>query len=375
MQRSPTAPFRGARWGKPPWKIDFRPPSHHLPAHVDLAVVGGGFTGLAAAAWLRRLAPRASVAVFEAGNLGAGASGHTGGLTLAETAAGDLPGLGDVLAGFSRRLTALQVDCDLHLPGVYELSHAACKPHSPICWKDEGGGLRVFKRVAGGSIDPGKLVSGLARAAHRLGVEICENAPVAGISFGPTLRLLVNGTRISAGHALLATNAMSLDLNGLEHRAEPKFTLAVATEPLSTRQLAALGLASRRPFYTVDLPYLWGRLLENNSLVLGCGLVHLENWSDLRQIDVAKGESARLIARLIRRVRGFHPALGRVRFTHRWGGPILMSRKWKPVFERHRHSPNVLVLGAYTGHGVALSTYLGCWAAEVLLKKKSLPAW
>ena len=49
---------------------------------------------MAAAAWLRRLDPKLSVAVFEAGRIGHGASGRTGGMVLGETAAGDKPGLG-----------------------------------------------------------------------------------------------------------------------------------------------------------------------------------------------------------------------------------------------------------------------------------------
>ncbi|HXM13820.1 MAG TPA: FAD-dependent oxidoreductase, partial [Candidatus Eremiobacteraceae bacterium] len=85
-------------WGTPPWKINFTPSRRKLPAHVDFAIIGGGFTGLAAAAWLRLLAPDKSVAVFEAARIGAGASGRTGGMVLAETAAGNQPGLGDVLA-------------------------------------------------------------------------------------------------------------------------------------------------------------------------------------------------------------------------------------------------------------------------------------
>jgi len=58
-------------WGSPPWNISFTPQRHKLPAHVDFAVIGGGFTGLAAAAWLRLLAPEKSVAVFEAARIGA----------------------------------------------------------------------------------------------------------------------------------------------------------------------------------------------------------------------------------------------------------------------------------------------------------------
>src|ERR1700687_6476164 len=68
------------RWGQPPWRINFHPDPCPLPQEVDFAVVGGGFTGLAAAAWLCRLDPQKTVAVFEAGTIGAGSSGHTGGL-------------------------------------------------------------------------------------------------------------------------------------------------------------------------------------------------------------------------------------------------------------------------------------------------------
>src|SRR3984957_1067479 len=97
------------RWGAPPWHIDFTVRTKPVPPSVDFAIVGGGFTGLAAAAWLRRLAPGKSVAVFEAASIGAGARGRTGGMALAESAAGDLPGLGDVLGGLERILAELDI--------------------------------------------------------------------------------------------------------------------------------------------------------------------------------------------------------------------------------------------------------------------------
>src|SRR6202171_5170317 len=128
------------RWGDTPWRIDFRSPARPIPKEVDFAVIGGGFTGLSAAAWLRRFEPSKSVALFESTLVGAGSSGHTGGMTLAETAAGDIPGLGDVLAGFSDILKELAVNCDLTLPGVWELGRTAGLPDSPIAWADGGGG-------------------------------------------------------------------------------------------------------------------------------------------------------------------------------------------------------------------------------------------
>src|ERR1700732_1210946 len=95
------AASRPHNWGHAPWHLDFAPARQQtLPDVLDFGVIGGGLTGLAAAAWLRKIAPDQSVAVLEAWNIGAGASGRTGGMALSETAAGDLPGLGDVLAGF-----------------------------------------------------------------------------------------------------------------------------------------------------------------------------------------------------------------------------------------------------------------------------------
>src|ERR1700737_4145885 len=119
MQSASTVGVR--RWGLPPWTIDFHSEQQRLPEEVEFAGVGGGFTGLAATAWLRHLEPNKRVALFEASRIGAGSSGHTGGMALSETAAGDLPGLGDVLAGFSGILREVQVHCDLELPGALEI--------------------------------------------------------------------------------------------------------------------------------------------------------------------------------------------------------------------------------------------------------------
>jgi glycine/D-amino acid oxidase-like deaminating enzyme len=360
---------RKTHWGEPPWRIDFRPVARPIPKEVDFAVVGGGFTGLSAAAWLRRFEPSKSVALFESTQIGSGSSGHSGGMTLGETAAGDLPGLGDVLAGFSNIVKDLGLDCDLSLPGAWELGRTVGLPDTPIAWTDSGE-LRVAEQVPGGTIDPGKLVSGLAHSADALGARIFENAIVENIEFQEPLQLKVGGNVVRVKEVLLATNAMSLELSDLVQRAQPKFTLALATEPLTEGQREALGLASGKPFYTIDFPYLWGRLLSNGGVIFGSGLVHLKDWRELADIDIKRGQAAELIARLESRVRGLHPVLHHVEFTHRWGGPILIADEWEPVFGFHPRSSHAVVLGGYSGHGVALSVYLGRWAAEVMLGRR-----
>jgi glycine/D-amino acid oxidase-like deaminating enzyme len=361
------------KWGQTPWKIDFQPQARPLPEVVDFAVVGAGFTGLAAAAELKRLDPSRSVAVLEAESVGARSSGHTGGLTLAETAAGDLPGLGDVLGGFSTVLKNQDVSADVVLQGVWELDRTAPSDLSPIRWSDSGQ-LRVAREVPGGTANPGKLVSGLAQAALLREVIVLEGARVDRIDFGEPLVLHARGAQVRARRVLIATNSESLELSSLAGHAEPKFTLAVATAPLRPDQLEKLGLASRKPFYTNDLPYLWGRLLED-QIIFGSGLVSVDSWQELTSVDVGSAPAFQLLARLKDRITGLHPALAGVGFRQQWGGPILIAEQWRPVFKRHPRSERVIVLGAYSGHGVALSVYLGAWAAEVLLGKRDLPDW
>jgi len=371
-------------WGVPPWTIDFQPSKKPLPESADFVVIGAGFTGLAAAAWLRLLAPDRSVAVLEAEHIGSGASGRTGGQFLGETAAGDQEGLGDVIAGVQSIFSRLSDACGfsiagrakLMLPGAWEIARKGASKDSPIEWNDSGT-LRVVGEVPGGTIDPGGLVSALAQAAETLGALIFEDHYVERIEWTRPVRIEISqGRRIRAGKLLAATNALSLQMAGYGDDAYPKLTLAVATAPISDGALKAIGLAEHKPFYTVDFPYLWGRVCTDNSIIWGAGLVDPPPSRDLRQVDVAGAESTRLFASMEKRVRGLHPVLHNVQFTHHWGGPILFREGWlPPVLDWHPASRDAVVLGAYTGHGVALSSYLGSWAAEALLGHRQLPKW
>jgi glycine/D-amino acid oxidase-like deaminating enzyme len=371
-------------WGTPPWKIDFVPPRQPLPDAADFAIVGAGFTGLAAAAWLRMLVPEKTVVVLDASRIGAGASGRTGGIVLSETAAGDLPGLGDVLANLQQILRKLDVDGDLRLPGAWEVARSEqaekskngrpLRGPSSISWQDSGC-LRVISEVPGGTLDPGKQVSSLAQAAARLGAILLERAEVQQIHWNESPELQLADGTLRVGKVLLATNALSEDLTALQSTIHPKLTLAARTAPLTERQIDAIGLAERKPFYTVDFPYLWGRLCSDNSIIWGAGLVDPPERGDLVQVDVSSGRSAQMFERLEARIHGLHPVLANASFTHLWGGPIAFRADFEPVFSYHPASRNGIVLGVFAGHGVALSVHLGAWAAEALLGRRELPEW
>jgi glycine/D-amino acid oxidase-like deaminating enzyme len=242
----------------------------------------------------------------------------------------------------------------------------------------------VVNEVEGGTLDPGKLVSGLAQAANRAGAQILENHRVLGIEWRANPEIEVAGRsaqtqKITAGKIIFATNALSLRNSGLQQEMHPRLTLAVLTAPVSEKALKEIGLAPRKPFYTIDFPYLWGRVRKDRSIIWGAGLVHSPDSNDLDAVDITDAEPVRIFAQLEQRVRQLHPALAQVKFTHRWGAPILFRDSWKPVFDWHPRSAghkNAIVAGAYAGHGVALSSYLGKWAAEILTGgAKLLPQW
>jgi glycine/D-amino acid oxidase-like deaminating enzyme len=406
---------RQQNWGKTPWKINFQTKANALPAHVDFAVVGGGFAGLSAAVWLARLAAKNTVLLLEAERVGNGASGRTGGMALTQSAAGDLPGLGDVLGGYRKIIRDLRVDAELNLPGVWEVARhqesmegEKVRPlkNSPIEWEDSGR-VRAVGMVSGGTVNPGKVVSGLAHAAEKAGTRIVENAEVVKIEFSDPLRLHVEAKTkrgvekriVTAKKILLATNAGSRELAGKIYAAkessEPRLTFAIATAPLSKKQIAALGMKTGRPFYSVDFPYLWGRTLKNGGMIFGSGLVpafgkYLREdatrakstksgvrklWNGLERFDVRHGEPAARLRSLEKRVRSLHPAMNKIRITHRWAGPILTTEDFVPTFRHHPESRNVVVLGGFSGHGVALSVYLGRRAAQYFVGKYKLPRW
>jgi glycine/D-amino acid oxidase-like deaminating enzyme len=392
-------PAKSPNWGKTPWTISFRAKHKPLPSCVDIAIIGGGFTGLAAAAIAKRLAPKKSVILLEADRVGNGASGRTGGMVLAETAAGNLPGLGDVLKGYKKILRALRIKAGLKLPGVWEIARGSRSmegkkvrplPNSAIRWNDSGE-VRGVKKMSGGSVNPGKAVSGLARAAERFGAAIFENAQVTGFQPKELLELVVRykGEKriVKAGRVLFATNAGGTQISGMPESTQAKLTFGLATAAMTRGQLRALGLADGRPFYTVDLPYLWGRLFNRNRIIFGSGLVpawgetmrntreRKKFWSGLESKNVGRAEAAERLRSLEARVRAFHPALKKVKITHRWGGPILITDDFRPIFHRHPKTSRAILLGGFSGHGVALSVYFGQWAAQVLLGKRKLPNW
>jgi glycine/D-amino acid oxidase-like deaminating enzyme len=268
-------------------------------------------------------------------------------------------------------VTAHAIDCDLDLGGCWRVRHErGARPTVP-CWPDADDSFLVRDRdEPGGALDPGKLVAGLATAALRAGVILHEHAPVDALEGGAPSRLRVSARSITADRVVLAVNGFLpafLPRVGIR----PALTLAVATAPLAAPSIAAIGLGAT-PFYTADLPYLWGRATRAGRLVIGAGLA-FDADDRVERVAIARDDVREMFERIERRIRGLHPLLASVAITHRWGGPIAFRGEGEPLLDVI--APGVLAIGACAGHGVALSAAVAQIAARWLHDGVTPPDW
>jgi glycine/D-amino acid oxidase-like deaminating enzyme len=151
-------------------------------------------------------------------------------------------------------------------------------------------------------------------------------------------------------------------------------TIACATMVIEPQRLQEIGLASGIPFYTIDTPYLWGRLVGDGRIIFGAGLAFGAP-DELEELDLDAPEVRNQFARLEARVRGLNPALKHVDFSARWAGPIAFTDDMRPILGRLSDAPRIFVAGAYAGHGVALSVKAGEMLALAIAEGGQLPTW
>jgi glycine/D-amino acid oxidase-like deaminating enzyme len=224
------------------------------------------------------------------------------------------------------------------------------------------------------STDPTALLAGLVRALLDLGGSIAEGARVRALEPGPPPTLALEDGRVVAEHVVLGMNGFTRELVPELQEIRAALTLALCTEPLAPSALDAIGMGEGRPFYTVDLPYLWGRVLPDGRVIFGGGLA-FDPQDDLTRIDLQGSDAGESLSRLEARVRGLHPGLADVHIATRWGGPIAFRPNRRPLLARVPRDSPVIVTGAYAGHGVALALRIGEIVAESIAGRRELPAW
>lgn len=361
-------------------------PSAQGSIHTDICVVGGGYTGLSAALHLARRGY--DVLVLEAQRFGFGASGRNGG----QVGSGQRLDQEVLEASYGMErarflwdsaqearalvdsLVAEGIDCDLK-PGVIYASerssdiasaHAAAThladrygyTTTPL----DAAALRALvdsPAYCGGVLDPGaahlsplKLVLGMARAAQEAGAQLCEGSRVTAIAdAGPHVQITTAGASITAEHVILAGNGYLGDLEqGTAAHVMPINSYMVATSPLG--DLAETLLPQDNAVADSRFVVNYFRLSPDRRLLFGGG----ESYRYRFPKDIA--------AKVRRPLSQIFPQLAGVQIDYAWGGTLGITRSRLPYAARP--SARVLSAGGYSGHGLALSLWLGRAMAQAI---------
>jgi glycine/D-amino acid oxidase-like deaminating enzyme len=370
---------------------------------VDVAIIGGGYTGLTTAYELKRAEPSLSVAVLEAREIGYGSSGRNGsfgmtvvGLGFAATAM--LKGKGFLRRAHRYMMRAVDtldelidregLDCDKIRPGFLrvattqrylrrlqrEVELMNGLGFDDIYWLDE---KQVRERVESPRhlgalweprlvlIHPLKLVRAERDLAIRVGAQVFENSPVERIDRGAKFRLSVPKGVVIAEKIVFATNAYSHLFPELRRKQVPAFTHMLSTEPLTGEQLARVGWAGREALEDSRNLIHHYRLTHDNRITMGGGPVGFTYGNSLYGDD-----SPPAWEEVIGHFRATFPTLNEVRFSHRWGGPFSVTLDLNPAIGYVADRRAVYSLGCI-GHGVSMTHLNAQTLRDMLLDRKT----
>jgi glycine/D-amino acid oxidase-like deaminating enzyme len=366
-------------------------------AEADLAIVGGGFTGLWAALRARQERPRREVVLLEAETAGAGASGRNGGFVDASLTHGlangsarfaseldALEALGrENLAGMRADLARHGIDAAWQEPGMLSV---ATRPHQLRDLAREAALLRrygweadvldreatraevasptylgaVGQRTGIALADPGALALGLREAALRLGVRLYERTPVVRAEEDV---LVTPSGRVHADRVLLATGAYPPLTRSIRRLVAPVYDYALVTEPLDPARRRELGWARGQGIADRGNRFHYYRLTPDGRVLFGGydAVYHFGNRVD----DARLGRRPATFRLLARHLVETFPALEGVAVTHAWGGPIDTCSRFCVTFGRVLGGRAVYAVG-YTGLGVAASRFGAHTALDLL---------
>ena len=366
---------------------------------VDVAIVGGGFTGLWTAYYLARLDSSLSVLVIEKSHVGFGASGRNGGWVVGELAAGVekyarrscledalrlTRAVFDAVDEVGRVADREGIDCGYAKGGVVRMARnrpqlqrqlaevAECRSRGlgddeiRLLGKADTQAVVGATRILGGimfapcaAVDPARLVLGLAGACERAGVEIAEGTAVSAVE--PQRALTDLGT-VKASVVVQAAEGYTRDLRGQRRRLAPFYSRMIATEPLSDDLWEQIGLADRPTFADDRHMVIYGQRTADGRIAFGGRGVPYLYGSRISPAMEVCDDSHRLVHESLV---DLFPMLDGVEITHRWGGVFGVPRNWTPFVDYDR-ARGVATAGGYVGEGVAAANLAGRTVAELI---------
>ncbi len=377
-----------------------RPPLERS-LEADVCIVGGGYTGLWTAYYLKQADPGLRIVVLERVFAGYGASGRNGGWITA------------ALAGSRRRFAATHgrqgvidlqqamnasvdeiiavaaaegIEADIVKDGLLRVAHAPA--HLPRLraqvaaareWADDVTLLDAEQTVArigvagalGASftphcarVQPAKLVQGLSHAVERLGVRIHESTPVTDIA--PHQAITPYGT-VRAAYVIRATEGFTAGLPGERRTWLPMNSSLIVTEPLGDRVWERIGWRGAELLGDMSHAYIYAQRTADGRIAIG-GRGRPYRFGSRTDHD---GRTHASTVRQLREalVRLF-PAVARAEIAHAWSGVLGVPRDWCSTAGLDPRT-GLGWAGGYVGHGVATTNLAGRTLRDLVLGRRS----
>ncbi|MFN3605374.1 MAG: NAD(P)/FAD-dependent oxidoreductase [Leptonema sp. (in: bacteria)] len=372
-------------------------------AKADVAIIGGGFTGLSTAYFLKKYEPSLNVTLLEGEVVGFGASGRNAGFSM-------------TLFGFTLGITALRfgrqkaLEAHKYMEKAVDLLQSLIREHNIDCDYEHNGFFRVAtsksfeKRIKKeielayslgitgiewidektlkeqvnspiyrgawweprcGLLNPVKLARGFKKIIESMGVNIYENSPVIEIIRDNKFLLRTPLGIVQAKKIVLATNAYSLLIPQLKSKQIPVFTHIVLTEPLKEKDFKGIGWRNRQGIEDARNLVHYYRLTKDNRLLMGGRDITLTYGKNME-----KDRNEKIFKKLEEDIQKTFPALKGIKITHQWGGPVSATLDFAPAIGFLGDARAIYSLGCL-GHGVSLTHMNGWTIAELLLEKKT----
>jgi glycine/D-amino acid oxidase-like deaminating enzyme len=367
---------------------------------VDVAIVGGGFTGLWAAYYLKRADPTLDVAVIEREFAGFGASGRNGGWLSSRFA-----GSRERYAKASGRAAVLEldramrdtvdevigvartegIDADIVKEGVLFVARSPAQlrrlrddVEHHRSWGETEDEIRILDRaeldhrvrVDGAlaasfspdtaCVQPAKLVRGLADAVERLGVGIHEQTTATAIA--PHTVRTDRGT-LTATHVLRCLEGFTASIEGQRRAWLPMNSSMVVTEPLPDAVAARIGWQNRELLGDFAHAYMYAQRTADGRIALG-GRGRPYRYASHTDVDGRTQEAT--VAALTRLLHTLFPAAAEVPIAHAWCGVLGVPRDWCTTVTYDR-ATGLGAAGGYVGNGVAATNLAGRTLADLVL--------
>jgi glycine/D-amino acid oxidase-like deaminating enzyme len=351
---------------------------------ADVAIIGGGLTGLWTAYYLLKADPTLRVVVLEKEIAGFGASGRNGGWcsALFPRSTASLEKQHGLVAALAMRramiatvdevarVTTLEsIDCDYAKAGTVAFARTAVQATAADAEVAEAAryGVDPLERQATSVFDPNcarvhpaKLVRGLAHVVEKLGGTVFEQTEVTSWTSGT---VTTTRGRVTATTIVIALEGYGATLPQTHRRVLPLFSLMIATEPLSDATWDELGIVHGQTFTDFRHLLIYGQRTADNRFAFG-GRGARYHWGSA--IRPAYDRDERVFSHLKRALDALFPQAAEAAVTHRWGGPLGVPRDWHAGVSFDPTS-GIATAGGYVGDGLSTTNIAGRTLADLIL--------